>query len=102
MVFEVLLEDLDLLAPEHELHNLVGGEPLLIGGVLKRIDRWIDTGVLRILLFQECPESLDDLGPEKNLKIFFVYSLYMLHFALFIQYSLFLFLKLINSATTVF
>ena len=40
-------------------------------------------GVLRILLFQECPESLDDLGPEKNLKIFFVHSLYMLHFALF-------------------
>ena len=57
MLFEVLshAEGLDLLVSEDGRHELVGGEPLLVGGVLK------------VLLLQVGPQPLDDLR-SKNLK----------------------------------
>ena len=51
MFLEVLghAEGLDLLGSEHGGHGLVGGEPLLV------------LGILEVVLLQVGPETLDDL-----------------------------------------
>ena len=57
MFLEILChsECLDLLSPEDGLHELVWGEPLLVGRVLE------------VLLLEVGPQPLDDLGPGQLL-----------------------------------